>query len=101
MIADWAGGALIVTGALFYFAGTLGLLRFPDVYCRLHALTKADNIGLGCVLLGLALQADSVALACKLVLVWPLVLVATASVSYAIAQRADTLGIEPWKQDPP
>ena len=87
---------LLCFGAFFYFAGTIGLLRFPDVYCRLHALTKADNLGLGCILLGLALQAPSLVAALKLLLIWPLVLVASAGVSYAIAHRANTLGVKPW-----
>ena len=40
--------ALLLAAALFFFvAGTIGLLRFPDLYSRLHALTKADNAGLG------------------------------------------------------
>jgi multicomponent Na+:H+ antiporter subunit G len=43
----------IGTGAFFFFAGTVGLLRFPDALTRLHALTKADNLGLGLVVLGL------------------------------------------------
>lgn len=99
MSAEVVGSLLVVVGALFFFVGTIALLRFPDVYCRLHALTKADNVGLGCVLWGLALQADSVAAACKLLLIWPLVLAATASVSYAIARRADALGIAPWTHE--
>ena len=89
---------LLLLGAFFFLAGTVGLLRFPDIYCRLHALAKADNLGLGCILLGLALQAESLAVAFKLLLIWPLVLVASASVSYAIARRADRLGITAWRQ---
>jgi multicomponent Na+:H+ antiporter subunit G len=46
--------------------------------------------------LGLALQATSLAAALKVLLVWPLVLAASAAVSYAIARRADQLGIKPW-----
>jgi multicomponent Na+:H+ antiporter subunit G len=96
-------GLLLLAGAGFYLAGTVGLLRFPDVYARLHALTKADNLGLGCIVLGLALQADGLAAAVKILLVWPLVLAASAAVSFAIAGRAHTLGIEPWtgKRDAP
>jgi len=90
--------ALLCVGAFFYFAGTVGLLRFPDVYSRLHALAKADNLGLGCILLGLALQAESLAVALKLLLIWPLSLAASAGVSYAIARRADALGIRPWQR---
>jgi multicomponent Na+:H+ antiporter subunit G len=89
---------LLLLGAFFFLAGTVGLLRFPDIYCRLHSLAKADNLGLGCILLGLALQAESLAVAFKLLLIWPLVLVASASVSYAIARRADRLGITAWRQ---
>ncbi|NEV63227.1 monovalent cation/H(+) antiporter subunit G [Thiorhodococcus minor] len=95
---DWLSALLLVVGAAFFFAGTLGLLRFPDVYSRLHALAKADNLGLGCVLLGLALRADSLAVAMKLLLIWPLVLTASAGVGFAIARRAQTLGIRPWRQ---
>lgn len=94
-----ASALLLLVGAFFFFAGTVALLRFPDVYTRLHALAKADNLGLGCVLFGLALQADSVALGLKLLLVWPLVLAASAAVGYAIAHRADSLGIAPWRKE--
>jgi multicomponent Na+:H+ antiporter subunit G len=90
---------LLVVGAFFFFAGTVGLLRFPDVYSRLHALAKADNLGLGCVLLALALQADSFAAALKLMLIWPLVLAASAGVGFAIARRAHARGIRPWRKE--
>lgn len=99
LLVNLASLLLLVAGAFFYFAGTLGLLRFPDVYCRLHALSKADNLGLGCILLGLALQAQSLAAALKLLLIWPLVLAASASVGYAIARRADALGVAPWRKE--
>lgn len=97
-VIEWLGMLLLVVGAFFFFAGTVGLLRFPDVYCRLHALAKADNLGLGCVLLGLALQADSLAAALKLLLIWPLVLAASAGVGFAIARRAHALGNPPWRK---
>lgn len=95
---DVLSAALLLAGGFFFFAGTLGLLRFPDVYSRLHALAKADNLGLGCVLAGLALQAESLALALKLLAIWPLALAASAGVSYAIARRAHRLGIRPWQR---
>ena len=45
--SDLLSTVLLIAGGVFFLAGTLGLLRFPDVYTRLHALTKADNVGLG------------------------------------------------------
>jgi multicomponent Na+:H+ antiporter subunit G len=78
-------GAFLVAGAFFFLAGTVGLLRFPDAHARLHALTKADNLGLGLVIAGLALQADSVLLVAKLAVIWLLALVASATAAYLIA----------------
>lgn len=101
MLIDALSALLLLAGAGFFFAGTVGLLRFPDVYSRLHALAKADNLGLGCILAGLALQADSLAVALKLLLIWPLVLAASGAVSFAIARRAQAHGVAPWRGDAP
>ena len=46
---DYISVACYVAGAFFFVAGTVGVLRFPDVYTRLHALTKSDGLGLGFV----------------------------------------------------
>jgi multicomponent Na+:H+ antiporter subunit G len=87
-LLDWIGGALMVGGALFFLAGTVGLLRFPDVHSRLHALTKADNVGLGLLLAGVALWTDSAATVPKLLLIWVLALAASATSCYLIAHYA-------------
>ncbi len=76
----------VAAGAIFFLAGTVGLLRFPDSFTRLHALTKADNLGLGLVVLGLLPQADSLLTGLKLVVVWLLVLLSSATASQLIAR---------------
>lgn len=78
----------IVAGAFFYLAGTVGLLRFPDAYTRLHALTKADNLGLVLVVIGLLPQVDGLLAGLKLVLVWLLVMLSSGAVSQLIARSA-------------
>jgi multicomponent Na+:H+ antiporter subunit G len=80
--------AAIAAGSFFFLAGTVGLLRFPDTLTRLHALTKADNLGLGLVVLGLLLQVDSVLAGLKLLCIWLLVLLSGACVSQLIALNA-------------
>ncbi len=97
-LTDFLTLLLLLAGAVFFLAGTVGLLRFPDVYSRLHALTKADNVGLGLVVAGLALQAESWAVAGKLLLIWLLVLLAGASVAHLVAAAARQRGITPWKR---
>jgi multicomponent Na+:H+ antiporter subunit G len=78
----------VSTGAFFFLAGSVGLLRFPDTLSRLHALTKADNLGLGLVMLGLLPRADGPLAALKLIFVWLLVLMSSAIVSQLIARVA-------------
>ena len=78
----------VSSGAVFFLAGTVGLLRFPDALSRLHALTKADNLGLGLVVLGLLFQVGEPFAALKLVSVWLLALLAGATVTQLIAHTA-------------
>ena len=75
----------VTAGALFFLAGTVGLLRFPDSLTRLHALTKVDNLGLGLVVLGLLPQVNGLFDALKLVSIWLLVQLSGAIVTQLIA----------------
>jgi multicomponent Na+:H+ antiporter subunit G len=79
--------AAVSAGVLFFVAGTVGLLRFPDPFTRLHALTKADNLALGLVVLGLLPQADGVTGALKLVGIWALVLLSGATAAQLVARH--------------
>ena len=78
--------AAIGAGTFFFFAGTVGLLRFPDSLTRLHALTKADNLGLGLVALGLLPRAEDALSAFKLIVIWALVLLSGASTAQLIGR---------------
>lgn len=86
---------LLAGGALFFTAGTVGLLRFPDVACRLHALTKADNVGLGLLLAGLAVRADGVVVAVKLAAIWVLVLLSSTTTAQLLAARESGIAERP------
>jgi multicomponent Na+:H+ antiporter subunit G len=97
-ISDALALGLIWAGAAFFAAGTIGLLRFPDVYARLHALTKADNFGLGLVFSGLALEAWSWQVTLKLLLIWLLVMFASTTACHLVARAAMQLGIQPWRR---
>ncbi len=83
-------GFVVVTvsvGVVFFVAGTLGLLRFPDRLTRLHALTKADNLGLGLVVLGLMARSNGPLDAMKLGAVWLLLLMTSATLGQLIAGK--------------
>lgn len=95
-ILDYATVLLIVAALFFFLAGTVGLYRFPDLYSRLHALTKADNVGLGLLILALMLQAEDWPTVFKLGLIWTMVAVASANVCILIANESLRRGRKPW-----
>lgn len=96
--SEWLSSILLISGAFFFLAGTAGLLRFPDVYTRLHALTKADNLGLGLTAGGLVLQAESLPAAVTLIVIWLLVLATSAVACYLIAGAARRTGLRAWRK---
>jgi len=92
------GAAFLAGGTFFFAAGTVALLRFPDTLTRLHALTKADNLGLGLIALGLALRAGSAGEGLLYLVTWLLVLLAGAPLATllgGIASRSEGGGPPP------
>ncbi len=82
---DLLAAALIVVGALVVFSAALGLLRFPDVYTRMHAATTAGVVGSGAMLLGAGIAVGT----------WNALIVAALGVFFLLATvtiAAHTLG---------
>lgn len=78
----------VLAGIVFFAAGTAGLLRFPDTSSRLHALTKADHLGLGLIVIGLLPRMDSLGGALRLLAVWGLVMLSSAASGPLLARLA-------------
>ena len=77
---------LIISGLVFFLTGSIGLLRLPDLPSRLHALAKADNLGLALVAAGTILIDASLLNAFKIILIWVLVMAASSVSSHMIAR---------------
>ena len=100
-IVDSLSLLLIAFGAGFFVAGTVGMIRFPDVYSRVHALTKADNVGLGFLVIGLIVHEGTWGVGIKLVLIWVLVMLSSATTCYLVARCALSRGLKPWRRSAP
>lgn len=100
MLVDVLTVVAAATGFAFFAAGTTGVLRFPDLYTRLHAITKADTLGLGFIALAVAVQAPTVWLALKALLVWVVALAASAIGCNLMAGRAVRAGRAPVEGAP-
>ena len=86
IVTDAATILLTGAGLVFFLAGSLGLIRFPDTATRLHALTKADNLGLGFIAAGVALQAPGWRDVALLGVIWALSLLAAGVVAQLVAR---------------
>ncbi|MDO5633757.1 MAG: monovalent cation/H(+) antiporter subunit G [Micrococcus sp.] len=81
------GAALVLGGVGFFTAGTLGLLRFPDVRCQVHALAKADNLGLGLLLAGVAVLSVDLRVALLCAAIWVAALLAASMAARCVAEE--------------
>ncbi|MCB0976632.1 MAG: monovalent cation/H(+) antiporter subunit G [Acidimicrobiales bacterium] len=54
------GEAVALVGSVFVLIAAIGVVRFPDVLGRLHALAKASTLGILLILLGVAVQLDHI-----------------------------------------
>jgi len=85
----------IIAGLFFVLAGTLGVLRLPDFYTRLHAAGMTDTLGAELILLGLIIQSGLTQMSLKLLLVAFFLLLTSPTATHAIAYAAHKAGLEP------
>ena len=99
LLIDVLSWVALVTGGLLIVTGGAGLLRFPDLYTRMHAAGVTDTGGAGLVLIGLMLQAGLTMVTVKLVLIlWFLMFTSPVS-SHALAKAALHGKLEPLVDD--
>jgi multicomponent Na+:H+ antiporter subunit G len=98
LVLDLLSLALVFTGTAFFIAGTAGLVRFPDLFTSLHALSKADNLGLGLVVMGLVIRVDDFGDAFKLLLIWVMAMFSASTTCHLIARKALRNGVQPWQR---
>lgn len=89
------GGGLVIAGTLLTLLGGIGVMRFPDVYTRIHAASLTDTGGATLVLVGLGLISGLTAETLKLALVWVFVMLTTPAAANALANAAFSAGHTP------
>lgn len=90
------GGVMVVAGALIGLIGSIGVVRFPDFYTRLHPAGKTDTLAQGLVLLGVCVMAPDLFTALKLVLMSAILLITSPTGTFALARAAYVAGLAPW-----
>lgn len=76
----------LIGGAFFFLVGTMGLIRMPDVFCRMHATTKCDTLGAGLILVGLMIFYGFSVITLKLLLILIFIWLTNPTAAHIIAK---------------
>ena len=88
-------GFFIACGVLALLIGSLGLLRLPDVYCRIHAVGMIDTAGASFIILGMIIHEGFTLVTVKLVLIGVFMFFTSPIATHAVAQVAYKSGVVP------
>lgn len=95
IVGDALSWICLVAGGLFCIVGAIGMLRMPDFYTRMHAASVIETLGVGLLLLGMAIQSGFTLVTVKLAVIGLLVLFASPTATHALAKAALARGIKP------
>lgn len=89
--------ALLVAGGFFALVAALGVLRFPDVFMRLHAAAKAGTLGAGCLLVAAALYFETTSITARVVAAVVFLMLTAPVASHFIGRAAYRSGTPLWR----
>ena len=95
LIISILSGSFILLGVLALLIGALGLLRLPDVYCRIHAVGMIDTAGASFIILGLAIHEGVSLVTVKLLFIGIFLFFTSPIATHAVAQVAHKSGVVP------
>ncbi len=103
-VREFVAHAIILLGALFVLVGSVGVLRFPDFYTRMHAASVTDTLGATLVIAGMMLLAGWSLNSFRLFMTWLCLFLTSPTASNAAANAALKAGLEPllgkWTGEP-
>ncbi len=91
-----AVAGLVVLGSSLMFLAAVGVWRMPDVYTRAQATAKAGTLGIGCLLLALALYFGEAGIAARAVLVMVFLFLTAPVSAHMVARAAYVVGVPLW-----
>lgn len=95
LIIEIVSWAFILLGSFFTAVGMLGLVRMPEIFTRMHAASVTDTLGVGFLIVGMALQAGFGLVTLKLVFLLALFIFTGPVVTHALAQACLHEGVRP------
>ena len=100
ILLDVVSWVCLTAGSAFTLIGTIGILRLPDVFARMHGAGVVDTLGAGLILVGLMVQAGPTLVTVKLVLIVVFLSFTSPTTTHALARAALNGGVEPQLDQP-
>ena len=97
LIHEIISSLFVFLGACFMLISAVGILRLPDFYIRMSAITKAGTLGVGLIVLGIALHFNEMSVLIKSVSIIFFMLLTSPVAAHIISQAAAKSNIPFWK----
>ncbi len=91
-------GVFLAIGCFFVVVSSIGIVRFPDFYSRMHPAGKADTLGQAMILIGLMIYEGFSLVSVKLLFIIIFIFIANPTATHALANAAYMAGIKPWEK---
>jgi len=95
---NWIAAALLIAGALFSLLASVGILRMPDLFNRMHTTTKSGTMGVGCILIAAGVHSHDFRTGFVAVLIFIFFLLTAPVAAHMIARAAYFTGVPLWKK---
>lgn len=92
-------GLFLALGCFLFIVASVGVIRFPDFYTRMHAAGKTDTLGQTFILVGLIIYAGASLVSIKLLIIMGLIYIINPTATHFLAKAAYTRGVEPWTKE--
>lgn len=91
-------GLFLAVGCLLLLVASIGVIRFPDFFSRIHAAGKGDTMGQTCIIIGLIIYSGFNQVSLKLLLMIIMILIINSTATHYLAKAAYMNGVKPWKK---
>ncbi len=105
-VVDVMSVILITAGLVFFLGAAIGMIRFPDFYCRMHAAGKGDTLSTLLILCGFALQqfdsfnAGEVTFFAKMLIICLIIFTTSPTATHELMRAGYEVGLPPWTKSP-
>lgn len=91
-------GLFLVVGCFFIVVASIGIIRFPDVYSRIHPAGKSDTLGQAMIFIGLMIYEGFSFVSIKLLIIVIFIFITNPTATHALVNAAHVAGLKPWKK---